>query len=94
MQKLVSLIRSPSFIFGLISVALEDLPYKMLIWFMSENVLSMSFSRSFMFVSVCFIYLSTPVLGAFMLTSINSSSCRFSSYGIFLYSLCFRVCFV
>ena len=93
-QKLASLIRSHSYMFGLIYVALEDLPQKMLIWFMSENVLPMSFSRSFMFVNVCFMYLGIPVLGAFMLTSIKSSSCFFSSYGIFLYGLCFKVCFL
>ena len=38
-----------------------------------------------MFVNACFMYLGTPVLSAFMLMSIKSSSCLFSSYGIFLY---------
>ena len=52
---------------------------------MSENVLPMSFSRSCMFVNACFMYLGTPVLGAFMLMSVKSSPCLFSSHGIFLY---------
>ena len=45
-QKLVNLIRSHLFIF--ISIALWDWPKKTLVWFMSENVLPMISSRSFM----------------------------------------------
>ena len=47
-QKLVSLIGSRLFIFALISIALGDLPKKTLVRFMSENVLPIFFSRSFM----------------------------------------------
>ena len=46
-QKLISMIRSHLFIFASISFALEDWLKKTLLWFMSENVLSMFFSRSF-----------------------------------------------
>ena len=46
-QKLVSLIRSHLFIFAFISLALADWPKKT-VWFMSENVLLMFSSRSFM----------------------------------------------
>ena len=47
-QKLVALIRSHLFIFAFIFVALGDWPRKTLIQFMSENVLPMFPSRSFM----------------------------------------------
>ena len=47
-QKLVSLIRSYLFIFTFISFTLGDWPRKILLRFMSENVLSMFSSRSFM----------------------------------------------
>ena len=47
-QKLVNLIRSHFLIFVFISVALGDWPKKTLVWFMSENVLPMFSSRSFM----------------------------------------------
>ena len=47
-QKLVSLIRSCLFIFAFISIALGDWPKKTLVWFMSENVLPVFSSRSFM----------------------------------------------
>ena len=47
-QKLVSLIRSHLFIFVFISVALGDWPKKTSVRFMSENVLPVIFSRSFM----------------------------------------------
>ena len=47
-KKLVSLIRSHLFIFVFISIALGDWPKKTLVWFMSENVLPMFSSRSFM----------------------------------------------
>ena len=47
-QKLVSLISSHLFIFAFISIALGDRPKKLLVQFMSENVLPMFFSRSFM----------------------------------------------
>ena len=45
-QKLLHLIRSHFFTF--ISFALENWPKKALAWFMSENVLSVFFSRNFM----------------------------------------------
>ena len=48
MQKLVSLIRSHLFIFAFISIALGDWRKKTLVPFMSENVLPMISSRSFM----------------------------------------------
>ena len=47
-QKLVSLVRSHLFIFAFISVTLGDWPKKMLVQFMSENVLPMFCSRSLM----------------------------------------------
>ena len=47
-QKLVSWIRSHFFIFAFIYIVLEDWPKKTLVQFMSENVLPMLFSRSFM----------------------------------------------
>ena len=47
-QKLMSLIRSHLFIFAFISIALGDWPKKTLLWFMSENVLPLFSSRSFM----------------------------------------------
>ena len=47
-QKLVSLIRSHLFLFVFISIALGNWPKKTLVWFMSENVLPMLCSRSFM----------------------------------------------
>ena len=46
-QKLISLIRSHLFIFGFISFALRDWAKKTLLQFMSENVLPMFSSRSF-----------------------------------------------
>ena len=48
MQKLLSLIISHLFIFPFISVALGDWPKKALIQLMSENVLPVFSSRSFM----------------------------------------------
>ena len=47
-QKLISLIRSHLFIFAFISFVLEDLSEKRLLQFMSEKVLPMLSSRSFM----------------------------------------------
>ena len=48
-QKFASLIRSPlKKIFVFISIALGDRPKKTLVQFMSENVLPMFYSRSFM----------------------------------------------
>ena len=44
----ISLLRSHSFIFALIFIALGDWHKKTLLWFMSENVLPKFFSRSFM----------------------------------------------
>ena len=46
-QKFLSLIRSHLFIFAFISFALGEWPKKILLRFMSENVLPMFFSRSF-----------------------------------------------
>ena len=48
MQKLVSLIRSHLFVFVFISITFGDWPKKTLVRFMSENVLPMISSRSFM----------------------------------------------
>ena len=47
-EKLVSVIRSHLFIFAFISIALGDWPKKISVQFMSENVLPMFPSRSFM----------------------------------------------
>ena len=47
-QKLVSLIRSPLFIFAFISIALGDWSKNTLVQFMSENILPLFSSRSFM----------------------------------------------
>ena len=47
-QKLVSLVRSHLFIFVFISIALGNLPKKTCVWLMSENILPMFSSRSFM----------------------------------------------
>ena len=47
-EKLVSLIRFHLFIFVFISIALGDWPKKILVWFMSDSVLPMSSSSSFM----------------------------------------------
>ena len=58
MQKLVSLIRSPWFIFVFISVALGDRPEKIFVRLMSENVLSMFSSRSLMVSCILFKSLS------------------------------------
>ena len=55
-QKLVSLIRSPLFICGFISITLGDLPKKTKVQFMSENILPMLSSRSFM--ASCLIFQS------------------------------------
>ena len=55
-QKLLSFIRSHLFIFAFISIALGDLPEKMLVRFMSENVLPMFSSRSF--IVLCLIFKS------------------------------------
>ena len=57
-QKLVSLIRSHLFTFVFISVALGDWPKKTLVWFMSENVLPIFSSRSFMLSCLMFKSLS------------------------------------
>ena len=48
LQKLLSWIRSHLFIFTFISIALKDWPKKTLVQFISENVLPMFSSRSFM----------------------------------------------
>ena len=47
-QNLINLIRSHLFISVFISMALGDWPKKTLLWFMSENVLPIFSSRSFM----------------------------------------------
>jgi len=53
-QRLVSLIRSHLLIFAFISIALGNWPKKTLVWFMSECVLPMFYSRSFMVSSLIF----------------------------------------
>ena len=45
---LISLIRFHLFLFAFISIALWDWPKKILVWFMSENILPMFSSRSLM----------------------------------------------
>ena len=69
-QKLVSLIRSHLFIFAFISIALGDWPKKTLVWFMSENVLSVISSRSFMVSRLKFKSLSHFVVRGCVLTSL------------------------
>ena len=59
-QKLISVIRSHLFIFAFISFALGDSPKKTMIRFMSENVLPIFSSRSF--VVVCLIFKSLSQL--------------------------------
>ena len=56
-QKFLSLIKPQLFIFAFISIALGDWPKKT-VRFMSENVLCMFFSRSFMVLFLIFKYLS------------------------------------
>ena len=46
-QKLLSLIKSHLFIFAFISITLRDRSWRILLWFMSESVLPMFPSRSF-----------------------------------------------
>ena len=53
-QKLLSLIRSHLFIFAFISVALGNVSKNILLWFMSENVLSMFSSRRFIIAGLTF----------------------------------------
>ena len=55
-QNIISLIRCHLFIFAFISIALGDWTKKILVWFMSENVLPMFSSRSFM--ASCLIFKS------------------------------------
>ena len=57
-EKVTSLIRSHLFIFVFISVALGDWPKETLLQFMSENVLPMISSRSFMVSCLMFKYFS------------------------------------
>ena len=57
-QKLVSLIRYRLFIFAFISIALGDWPKKTLVQFMSENVLPIISSRSFVVSCLMFKFLS------------------------------------
>ena len=58
LQKLISLVRSCLFIFAFISVALGDRPKETVLQFMSENVLPMFSSRSF--VVSCLIFVFKP----------------------------------
>ena len=53
-QKLLSLIRSHLFIFVFTFTSLGSGSNKILLWFMSKNVLTMFFSRSFMVSSLIF----------------------------------------
>ena len=62
--KLVSLIRSYLFIFAFICIDLGEWPNKILVWFISENVLSMLTSRSYMM--SCLIFKSLAVLSLFL----------------------------
>ena len=59
-QKLLSLIRSHLFIFAFISITLGGGLWKILLWFMSESVLPMFSSRSFI---VSVLHLGLPVGG-------------------------------
>jgi len=98
-QKLIHLIRSHFLIFAFICTALGDWPKKILIWFMSENVLPMFSSRSFM-VS-CLIFKGLSHLGLFLcmvwgcvltsliypwLSSFPSSTCWRDCYFFTVYS--------
>ena len=55
-KKLSSLIRSHLFIFAFISIAMGNWPKKILLWFMSETVLLMFYSKTFMI--SCLIFMS------------------------------------
>ena len=57
-QKLISLIKFHLFIFAFTSIALGDWPKETLVWFMSENILSMFSPRSFMVSCLMFKFLS------------------------------------
>ena len=57
-QKFLSLISSHLYIFVFISIALGDWPKKTLVWFISDNVLSMFSSKSFMVLCLMFKSLS------------------------------------
>ena len=83
--KSLSLIRSYLSIFAHISLALGDWPKKMLVQFMSENVLPMFFSGSFMM--SCLISKTCPILSLFLcvawrcvLTSLIDTSVQLSQH--------------
>ena len=63
-QKLVNSVRSYMLIFAFISIYLGEWPKKILVWFMSENVLSMLTSRSYMM--SCLNFKSSAVLSFFL----------------------------
>ena len=63
LQKLFSLIRSHLCIFAFISIVLGDWSKKTLVWFMSENILSMASSRSFMVACIFFFWLHPTACG-------------------------------
>ena len=56
-QNILSLIRSQLFIFAFISITLGGGSYRILLWFMSESVLPMFSSRSFIVSGLTFRYL-------------------------------------
>ena len=76
MQKLVSLIKSHLFIFALISIALEDWLKKILVWFVSENVLPMVPSRSAMMPYLQVFYKKYSIYLAVLGLCCRFSSCR------------------
>ena len=55
-SKFLSLVRSHSFIFALISITMGGGPYRILLWFTSENVLPVYSSKSF--ISSCLTFRS------------------------------------
>ena len=54
LQKLIDLIRPHLFIFAFVSISLGDWPKRTLLWFMSDNVLPLFSSRSFMMLCLTF----------------------------------------
>ena len=91
-QKLISLIRSHLFIFAFISIALGDWPKKILVQFMSENVLPMFSSKSFMVSFLIFKSLSYFELFLCMLWSCILTSLFDMQLSNFPSTTCWRDC--
>ena len=84
---------------ALLILCLEDLSIDVSGVLKSPTIIVFLSISPFMSVSICFMYLGAPILGAYMLTSVKSSSCidLLSLYSVLLYLslwLCFKVYFV